>query len=58
MCPSETPYVIDTVHGSDSGVDVDPAVGPNVILAEAEKVCFFSRCPLYTIHSFIICFIS
>jgi hypothetical protein len=48
MCPSD---VIHTVHGLDSGVDVDPAVGPDVIPAEAEKVCF-SRCP-YIYHSFI-----
>lgn len=56
MCPSETQDVIDTFPGKkrfDSGVDVDPAVEPNVIPSEAEKVCFF-RCPyLYIYISFI-----
>lgn len=36
----------------ESGVDVDPAVGPNVIPTEAEKVCVFLVAPIYTVHSY------
>ena len=56
MCPSQTADVIDTIpieNGFDSGVDADPKVEPNVIPAEAEKVCS-SRCFAYLYRSFIL----
>ena len=40
MCPSETPDVIDAVLDNGVMLDADPEVGPNVITAEDEKVCF------------------
>jgi hypothetical protein len=56
MCSSGTPDVIDTIPNEDdfdSGVDADPTVEPNVIPAEAGKVCF-PHCFSYLYHKFII----
>lgn len=52
MCPSETPDVIDAVLDNGVMLDADPEVGPNVITAEDEKVCFSHGSYLY--NSFIM----